>query len=301
MRSWRSVLARPERISVAMATYDGERFLPEMLASLADQTRRPDELVVRDDGSSDRTTEILGDFAGSAPFPVHQVPSTGRLGYAQNFVAAGRACSGDLLFFADQDDVWRPEKLELVAGAVRGSEPVVVSHDFSLMAEDRSEIAPSFFGVLAERGFGPAVALKGCSLAMNRAFVDTWGWPPLKSGISHDFWVVLLATAFDQRVILPEVLIDHRLHDGNTSGWIPDDSAREFTRPRDRASDVELLIDLIVKKPRLRGPTLTFLDVANERGEQVDPAAARRLRRSLRTNRRLHREAAELRSQPQET
>lgn len=301
MRSWRSLFARPERISVAMATFDGERFLPEMLASLAEQTRRPDELVVRDDGSSDGTLEILRDFAERAPFPVHQVPSTGRLGYAQNFVAAGRACSGDLLFFADQDDVWRPEKLEMVAGAVRGSDPVVVSHDFALMDEDRAEIEPSFFGVLAERGFGPAVALKGCSLAMNRAFLDTWDWPPVGSGITHDLWVVLLATAFDERVILPEVLIDHRLHPDNTSGWIPDDSARVFTRRGDRASDVDVLIDLMLKKPRLRGPTIAFLDVLQERGELVDPTAARRLRRSLRTNRRLHREAAEVRNQPQGT
>jgi glycosyltransferase involved in cell wall biosynthesis len=273
-----------------MATYDGERYLPEMLESLATQTRPPDELVVRDDGSSDRTLDVVHEFAGRAPFAVRVVPSDGRLGYAQNFVAASRACTGDLLFFADQDDTWRPEKLETVAGVVSRGDVAAVFHDFSLQAADGSPIAPSYAGVLAERGFRPVVALKGCSIAVTRGFIDTWGWPPRSSPVPHDLWVTLLATAFGQRRILPDILIDHRLHDRNTSGWIPDQDSREFTRPGDGASDIDLLVDLVVKPPRVRGLTTTFLDVVDERGEKVDPAAARRLRRSLRANRRHHRE-----------
>src|SRR4051794_5787609 len=293
MRSPRSLLARTGRLSVAMATYNGERYLPQMLASLAAQTRPPDELVVRDDGSSDRTLDVVHDFAAGAPFAVRVLPGDERLGYAQNFVAASRACSGDLLFFADQDDVWRPEKLETVARAVSRGDVAAVYHDFSLEAADGSPIAPSYAGVLAERGFGPVVALKGCSIAVTRGFVDTWGWPPQSSPVSHDFWVTLLATAFGQRLILPDVLIDHRIHDANTSGWIPDEHSRDFTRPGDEVSDVDLLIDLVVKPPRLRRLTSTFLDVVRERGDGVDPAAARRLRHSLRANRKRHREAAD--------
>jgi glycosyltransferase involved in cell wall biosynthesis len=290
MRSQRSVVSRTGRISIAMATYDGERYLPEMLESLATQTRPPDELVVRDDGSSDRTLDVVHDFAARAPFPVHVIPSDGRLGYAQNFVAASRACTGDLLFFADQDDAWRPEKLETVAGVVSDGDVAAIFHDFSLHAADGSQVEPSYVGVLAERGFGPVVALKGCSIAVTRGFIDTWGWPPRSSPVSHDYWVTLLATAFGQRRILPDVLIDHRIHDQNTSGWIPSQDSREFTRSGDGASDVDLLIDLVVKPPRVRGLTTTFLDVVDERGEYVDPAAAQRLRKSLRANRRHHRE-----------
>ena len=291
MRSQRSVESRAGRISVAMATYDGERYLPEMLESLATQTRPPDELVVRDDGSSDRTLDVVHDFAARAPFAVHVVPSDdGRLGYAQNFVAASRACTGDLLFFADQDDAWRPEKLETVSRAVSDGEVAAVFHDFSLQAADGSQVAPSYAGVLAERGFLPVVALKGCSIAVTRGFIDTWDWPPRSSPVSHDFWVTLLATAFGQRRILPDILIDHRIHDRNTSGWIPDQNSREFTRSGDGAPDIDLLVDLVVKPPRVRGLTATFLDVVRERGESVDAAAAQRLAESLRANRRHHRE-----------
>ncbi len=293
MRSLRSVLGRSGRVSVAMATLNGERYLPAMLDSLVSQTRPPDELVVRDDGSSDRTLELVHDFAVGAPFPVHVVPGGVRLGYAQNFVAASRACSGDLIFFADQDDAWRHEKLETVARYVSRGDVSAVFHDFSLVAADGTQLSPSYAEVLGERGFRPVVALKGCSIAVTRGFVDTWGWPPLSSPVSHDFWVTLLATAFGQRRILPDVLIDHRIHEANTSGWVPDEDSREFTTADDGATDVDLLIDLVVKPPRLRGITRTFLDVVHERGDAVDPDAARRLRRSLRLNRRRHREGSD--------
>jgi glycosyltransferase involved in cell wall biosynthesis len=279
------------RLAVVMATYNGARFLPQMLDSLAGQTRLPDELVVRDDGSADSTTAILDDFAGRAPFPVRVVPGGERLGYAQNFVAASGECTGDLIFFADQDDTWRPAKLATVAAAVVPGRSEAFFHDFALQSDDGTEIAPSYYGLLAGRGFGPAVALKGCTMAVTRAFVDTWGWPPDSTSVSHDFWVALLSTAFGQRRNLDDILIDHRLHDANTSGWIPDESARAFTETGGTASDVDLLIDLVVKRPRLRAWTQVFLDAADDPGTRIDALAAQRLRRSLRTNRRRHREA----------
>ena len=282
--------ARPGRISVAMATYDGERYLPQMLDSLAAQTRLPDELLVRDDGSTDDTLAVLHEFATRAGFPVRVLPAGDRLGYAQNFVTVSRACTGDLLFFADQDDVWHPDKLETVERAAPVGEAAALFHDFSLQGADGSPLEPSFFGVLAERGFGPTVALKGCTIAVTRAFIDTWDWPPPMSRVSHDFWVALLATAFGQRRILPDVLIDHRIHEANTSGWIPGPESRTFTSPGDGSSDVDVLVDLLVKRRRLRARTEALLEVVRERGEAVDPAAARRLRRSLRTNRRRYRE-----------
>ena len=161
MRSLRSVLARRGRVSVAMATFNGETYLPEMLDSLASQTRPPDELVVRDDGSTDRSLDVVHDFASRAPFPVRVVPGGDRLGYAQNFVAASRACTGDLLFFADQDDSWRPEKLETVARTVSRGEVVAVFHDFALQDADGRQIAPSYADVLAERGFYPVGGAQG--------------------------------------------------------------------------------------------------------------------------------------------
>jgi glycosyltransferase involved in cell wall biosynthesis len=293
MASLRSTLTGRPVVSVAMATYNGERFLPEMLESLAAQTRPPDELIVRDDASEDGTVGLLHAFARRVPFRVEVVAGDRRLGYAQNFVAASRACRGSLIFFADQDDVWRPTKLATVADRVRRRTPMAVFHDFTLIDDQGSRFADSFYGLLTERGIPPVAALKGCSMAVTRAFVDTWGWPPAESPVSHDFWVALLATAFGQRLNLPESLIDYRLHSGNASGWIPEASSREFTESGDGAGPVRLLIDLVLKPPRLKARTRTFLDVLDERGDAVDTAVAQRLKRMLRANLRRHRAATD--------
>jgi glycosyltransferase involved in cell wall biosynthesis len=291
MRSWRTAVTGRPSISIAMATYNGERFLPEMLQSLATQTRPPDELVIRDDASDDGTVGILHAFARRAPFRVEVIAGGPRLGYAQNFVAASRACSGGVIFFADQDDHWRPPKLATVSQQVRRRRvPRAFFHDFALEAGDGATVSPSYYDVLAERGFPPVTALKGCSMAITRGFADLWGWPPPEAPVSHDFWVALLSTAFGQRRNLPEALIDHRLHEGNASGWIPDDSSRVFTRPGDGAGPIRLLIDLVLKPPRLAARTQAFLDVLDLHGDAVDPVAAQRLRRLLRANQSRHRE-----------
>jgi glycosyltransferase involved in cell wall biosynthesis len=101
------------RISVALATYNGARYLPAQLDSYLAQTRQPDELVVCDDISTDETPAILADFAGRATFPVRIERNASRLGSTKNFEKAIGLCTGDLIATSDQDDVWLPEKLAL--------------------------------------------------------------------------------------------------------------------------------------------------------------------------------------------
>ena len=98
--------------SIALATYNGEKFLQRQLDTLAAQTRLPDEMAVCDDGSTDGTLEILRQFAETAPFPVRIFQNLKNLGPGRNFRKAFSLCEGDVTFFCDQDDVWFPEKLE---------------------------------------------------------------------------------------------------------------------------------------------------------------------------------------------
>src|SRR5262245_12888617 len=192
MASLRSVLTGRPLISVAMATYNGERFLPEMLESLAAQTRPPDELVVRDDASDDGTVAILHAFARRVPFRVEVIGGGPRLGYAQNFVAASSACRGSGVFVAHPDDSGPPAELPTGAQHIQRRRPMAMFHDFALIDDQGAQLAESFYDVIAERGVPPAAALKGCSMAVTRGFVDTWDWPPPGSPVSHDFWVALL-------------------------------------------------------------------------------------------------------------
>src|ERR1700730_3732237 len=81
-----------EKISVALCTYNGERFLGRQLASMQQQTRLPDELVVCDDCSTDSTIGILNEFATSAGFPVRIIRNEQNLGFVANFEQAIRLC-----------------------------------------------------------------------------------------------------------------------------------------------------------------------------------------------------------------
>ena len=99
------------KLSMALATYNGERFLAEQLKSFADQTLPPDELIVCDDQSSDRTMELVREFQGRVGFQVVATRNEHRLGVTQNFAKAIEQCTGDIIFISDQDDVWAVDKL----------------------------------------------------------------------------------------------------------------------------------------------------------------------------------------------
>lgn len=106
------------KISIAMATYNGGKHLDEQLNSFINQTRKPDELVVVDDCSTDDTLSKLNEFKRNSIFPViivqnkENLGNKNKYGFANNFETAIKLCSGDIVFLSDQDDVWFPEKIE---------------------------------------------------------------------------------------------------------------------------------------------------------------------------------------------
>src|SRR5215217_714545 len=106
------------KFSVAMCTYNGARFVAEQLASIAAQTRPPDELVVCDDRSTDATIAYVREFARTAPFPVRIFENEKNVGSTKNFERALELCEGDFIAFGDQDDVWLPEKLRKLEDAL---------------------------------------------------------------------------------------------------------------------------------------------------------------------------------------
>ncbi len=111
------------RMSVALCTYNGQAYLPEQLESIATQTLLPDELVVCDDCSTDITPQLIKDFAAGAPFPVRFLSNPENLGSTRNFAQTVELCGGEIIALADQDDVWRRDKLARLAALM--SDPQV--------------------------------------------------------------------------------------------------------------------------------------------------------------------------------
>ncbi len=129
-------------ISVAMCTYNGCRFLAGQLESIGQQTTRPSELIICDDGSTDSTAEIVRAFGEEAPFPVRFIRNEVKLGSTKNFEKAILRCSGDAIALCDQDDVWQKDKLEWVARVLESEPDVAGVFSDALLIDENSRPMP---------------------------------------------------------------------------------------------------------------------------------------------------------------
>lgn len=204
-------------VSVALATYNGRLYLSEQLASLAAQTRLPDELVVCDDGSTDGTVGLLEDFARTAPFPVRLHRNPRNLGVLRNFEKVLSLCRGDIVFLSDQDDVWLPEKIGEVLRLFESKpEALAVVNDKLIADENLVPTGATMLGNI--RGFaspdGNFVA--GCCSAFRREWLAI-ALPIPPGAIAHDTWLVSLAHRLGVASICEKPLQYYRRHGANVS------------------------------------------------------------------------------------
>jgi glycosyltransferase involved in cell wall biosynthesis len=219
------------KLSIALATCNGERFLGSQLQSISKQSRPPDEVVVRDDDSSDRTLELVHKFADSVPFPVQIEKASENRGSTHNFAHAISACRGDIIALCDQDDVWLPNKLErLVTAFQQDAATAFVFSDAEVVDDDQKPLGYRLwdalrFGERDRERFRNGSAFEsllrrhrvtGATLAFRSAFRDRI--LPIPDGWVHDAWVALLLSAIAPCSLIPEPLIHYRQHNSQQHG-----------------------------------------------------------------------------------
>lgn len=216
-----------DSISIALCTYNGERFLQEQLDSLAAQTRLPDEVVVGDDGSTDGTMEILERWAETVPFPVRIQKNENSLKAAGNFYATIERCTGDLIFLCDQDDVWLPEKLEKMTDIFARRPEVglmycqadTIDQNGQPLGVSRSKISRAHIMVSGWPLISPFCVRHnnppGCCAAIRTSCVLLI--LPFNRNFPHDMFFYLRLPAVSEIVTLPEPLIRYRFHGNNVS------------------------------------------------------------------------------------
>lgn len=214
------------RISIAMATYNGARYLQEQLDSFLYQTRLPDELVVCDDGSTDATLEILEAFGQQAPFAVHICRNETNLGYVRNFEKALSLCTGDIIFLSDQDDVWFCDKIEKMT-AVLATRPDVflLQTDMVLADADMNPTLRTQLGNIRSLGYSSDTFLFGCSMAIRKAWLKL-ALPIPAEITAHDNWIHGLAMALGVRALHQRPLQYYRRHASNASNSITSSPAK---------------------------------------------------------------------------
>ena len=214
-------------VSVALCTYNGERFLQEQLDSIAMQTRTPDEVVVGDDGSSDSTIDILERWKQSVPFSVRIERNERNMGFAKNFEATLSRCTGDIVFLCDQDDVWLPNRVERMTQALEQDAAVgIVICGFDLIDQDGNPMSdevsrlyrmnyPDDTSVYYQEYALKHPSRGGCMMAVRRSVIDKIC--PLPDGWSHDVWLFSMAPLYFEIQTLPDVLMHFRRHGNNAS------------------------------------------------------------------------------------
>jgi glycosyltransferase involved in cell wall biosynthesis len=223
---------------ILLGTYEGAAYLPELLLSIQAQTERNWTLWTRDDDSRDTSPQIVRRAAAADPRIVVFEGDCGRLGPAGNYGALlqrAHQAGAEYLFFADQDDVWLPDKLqkqmEVFEREERGEQgcvgplPRLVYSDMLLADERLRPLGPSFLAssrlchgegrpmaTLLGRNFVP-----GCACGFNRPVAEL-ALPMPAVTASPDWWVALCAVAIGRISYLPEATVRYRRHAGTVSG-----------------------------------------------------------------------------------
>lgn len=221
-----------KKISVVIASYNGEEFLTEQLDSIRNQTLPPDELIICDDRSTDCTVKIAEEYIKQ-----HKLENSWKvfvnesnLGYADNFDNAAKKASGELVFFSDQDDVWDLDKIEIMAGIMDGHpECKVLCSDYIpwYTGENAPKAPKSVMDRMPDNGALKEVKLKkrsiyigalGCCMCVRNDFYNAinhyWfvGW-------AQDDRMWKMAQCAHGCLILHRNLIKHRIHGNNTSTY----------------------------------------------------------------------------------
>ena len=220
------------RISVAMCTYNGADFLPAQLESILSQSRKPDQIVVCDDGSTDETRALLERFEKESPDTILLHFNKKNLGSVKNFEQAIRLCNGDVIALSDQDDVWRQDKLQLIEQAIGMSSTGLVFSDAELVDENLKPLNRRMWN---EIGFDahkkkllhngralevllPGWTVTGATMAFRSRFANICLPVPDKIAMIHDGWIALTIAAVAAVVAIDEPLVQYRQHERQQIG-----------------------------------------------------------------------------------
>ncbi|OWV83250.1 hypothetical protein ATY79_14825 [Rhizobium sp. R693] len=255
-----------QRISIVLATFNGERFLDQQLQSLLSQTVKPFEVIVSDDNSTDHTDGLIVSFEKRAPFPVRRLKNKPSLGFRENFLNAASKASGDWIAFCDQDDIWRRDKLEVCQGFFTAEGVTQIVHQARLIDSsgtaigsfnqgiERTSVRPALFYDVWHTFLGFSMMVRRDvmnTLPFSERFVD---YIEPKHLIAHDRWGFFLAQTLGKTVEIAEPLVCYRQHASNLFGKSGRGSTQAADIRRKNLGYIEAtrgMLGCIAKLPRM--------------------------------------------------
>lgn len=273
-------------MSVAMATYNGSKYIRAQLESILKQTIPPIEIIIVDDKSSDSTPEIISEFA-SRHSTIRYKVNTENLGVSKNFENAISMCRGDFVALSDQDDIWEENKLELLLNNIGDNDIIYTDaiiidsdgkphgkaiSDYNILVGIDSN-SGDIFRYLAFNSF-----IWGTTMMIRRDTVAS-AFPILATARNHDWWLACIAAAQNGITFNPAQSVRYRMHGANYS--IPKDHSgfigralKAMTRERRsvRKRNADEIRECILRLSQIKGIPLSekiFLDKAMDYAEGV--------------------------------
>lgn len=217
-----------QSVDILLATYQGEAFLDEQIASIMDQTYRFFHLYIRDDGSKDKTVFLLEQWQKKYPKKITLLHSNQNLGIKGNFSKLLASSTSDYIMLSDQDDVWFKDKVEKSVRAINALEdqksPLLVHTDLKVVDHSLNELSASFWAysrLIPERSSLKELLLQntvtGCTTIFNRPLLEKC-LPIPDEALMHDWWIALVAAAFGTISFIDQPTMLYRQHGHNDTG-----------------------------------------------------------------------------------
>jgi len=253
------------KISVALCTYNGEKYIRQQIDSILSQSLKIDEIVVCDDGSTDQTQTILCEYKNKFPDIFNINFNHQNLRSVKNFEKAISLCRGEIIFLSDQDDVWKENKVKVFYDFFENNKSidVVCSNGFiidennlqknlytvwdvpTFLGQNHKEI--DYFKIFLTIGNFAT----GASMAMRKSFTHQVIPFPDIEGLHHDEWIALVSSEQKRFAFLNDKLFSYRIHSEQQVGGISyskDESSKEkLIRRFDYAKKPQIFRDFKIK------------------------------------------------------
>ena len=219
------------KIDILLSTYNGEKYLSEQIASILNQTFTDWQLLVRDDGSSDGTLDILKHYCKKYPEQIRILnDDLGNLGSGASFAVLMKQSTAPYIMFCDQDDVWFTTKIEWTFSAMQDLSkcysdiPLLVATDLMIVDEQLNKISESF---IQDQKLYPDVfddvhkclalsVAPGCTMMLNRKAVEKI--LPVPFGHLHDHWSASIVSYYGKIFFYNQPTLFYRQHTKNVCG-----------------------------------------------------------------------------------
>ncbi len=220
-------MQKNNEISVALTTYNGEKYIRDQIVSIEEQSLVPYEIIICDDNSSDETVHIimqLQEIYSNIKLYKNEV----QLGLNGNFEQAISLCCGNYIALSDQDDIWLKDKLkielQLLQAHEKEGEPILVHSDLEMIDENKGRLHDSFFTYRGisypdSKGLSRVIShngVMGNTILMNRDLVEL-ALPFPERLQYHDYWLPIISEIYGQRITCEKALVQYRIHEHNSS------------------------------------------------------------------------------------